>query len=74
MKKTNLRVNNFFVIEEDDKYYLSSIDDLNEWKEIDDKKVVKKKNITDELNQMMEEYKVFSNVNFFEYSKKIHIK
>ena len=32
------------------------------------------KNITDELNQMMEEYKVFSNVNFLNTQKKIHIK
>ena len=69
MKKTNIRVNHFFVIEEDDKYYLSSIDDLNEWKAIDDENVVKKKNITDELNQMMEEYKVFSNVNFLNTQK-----
>ena len=34
MKKTNLRIQNFFIIEHKNKYYLSDIDNLEDWKSI----------------------------------------
>ena len=34
MKKTNLRINNFFIIEKDDSYYLTDIDVLEDWIEV----------------------------------------
>ena len=34
MKKTNLRINNFFIMEKDNSYYLTDVDVLDHWKEI----------------------------------------
>ena len=32
MKKTNIRIKNQFIIEENNSYYLSSIKDIQKWK------------------------------------------
>ena len=59
---------NYFIIEEGKKYILSSINDLNEWKDIHTNKLENhtKKDVTKELNQLMEKYDIYSNVNFFD--------
>lgn len=67
MKKTNLRINNFFIIHKDNSYYLTDIDVLEDWKEISSKdlgKFLKNKDCNEKINELMELYKINSNVNF----------
>lgn len=68
MKKTNLRVNNFFVFENNSKYYLSNVDVLEEWNDISPKELKKNnsKEITSQLKYLLKKYKCKSNVNFIE--------
>lgn len=68
MKKTNLRVNNFFVFENNSKYYLSNVDVLEEWNDISLKELKKNnsKEITSQLKYLLKKYKCKSNVNFIE--------
>ena len=72
MKKTNIRLKNYFVIEDKKNLFLSSIDDLDKWKNIedDDLESYKEENITDKLNELMKKYQIYSNVNFFEGDEK----
>ena len=65
MDKTNLRIdNNFIIIDEDENYYLTDISDPDKWsKEIDLSKYSSNE-VTEELEKLMEEYKITSNVNF----------
>ena len=67
MKKTNLRINNFFIMEKDNSYYLTDVDVLDHWKEIpikDLKKFLKNKDCNEKIRGLMELYKIKSNVNF----------
>ena len=67
MKKTNLRINNFFIIHKDNSYYLTDIDVLEDWKEISSKdleKFLKNKDCNEKINEVKELYKINSNVNF----------
>lgn len=68
MKKTNLRINNNFIIEDGNNYYLSSITNLEDWKTMNDKdlKDVKKEDVSKKLSNLMEQYEIFSNVNFYD--------
>ena len=72
MKKTNLRIKNTFIIEEKKDYYLSSIDDYEEWRDIDEKDLEKYKEekITEQLISLMKKYDIYSNVNFFDINDK----
>ena len=68
MKKTNIRMKGFFIIEgKENEYYLSSIDDLDEWKEIKENKLeeYKREDVTTKLKEMIQKYGLSSNVNFF---------
>ena len=68
MKKTNIRIKNNFIFEDENQYYISSIDNLEKWKKINDNEIenYKEENITDSLNSLMEKYDINSNVNFFD--------
>ena len=63
MKKTNLRINNCFLFEDKDKYYLTDIDILDDWSKTSDEDLseyVKKYNdITKEINELMKKYQNF---------------
>ena len=67
MKKTNIRLKNYFVIEDKKKFFLSSINDINQWKNINisDIESYKEENITEKLDELMKKYQIYSNVNFF---------
>lgn len=67
MKKTNIRLKNYFVIEDKKKFFLSSINDMNKWKNINisDIESYKEENITEKLDELMKKYQIYSNVNFF---------
>jgi hypothetical protein len=67
MKKTNFRIQNFFIVDHKQKYYLTDIDDLHDWKSMnikDLKKYTIEKDITDQLKNLLIEYNINSNVNF----------
>lgn len=68
MKKTNLRIKDYFIFEDKNEYFLSSINDLEEWKNLKENDFEEKKEnkITSRLNDLMEEYEIYSNVNFFD--------
>jgi hypothetical protein len=67
MTKTNIRVNNFFVLFHKGKYYLSDIDILDEWKILNNaklKNMTKNKDITHEIKELTELHNIHSKVNF----------
>ena len=72
MKKTNIRLNNHFIIENNKKYFLSDIDDLESWKSIKNKDLKKssKDDITQILNDLLKKHNLKSNVNFIHEHKK----
>ena len=72
MKKTNIRLKNYYIIEDKKTYFLSSINDLNKWKNINDEDIesYKEENVTEKLNSLMTKYKIYSSVNFFEDEEK----
>tara|TARA_B110000046_G_scaffold106365_1_gene113788 strand:- start:70 stop:321 length:252 start_codon:yes stop_codon:yes gene_type:complete len=67
MKKTNIRVRNKFVIEDEKEYYISSIKENDKWRELKDKDIEKYKEekITPMLTSLMEKYDIYAAVNFF---------
>jgi len=67
MRKTNIRVNNNFIIKDKKKYFLSNISDLSEWKSIKMKDVSKGNDITNDLKNIMNQNNIKSNVNFVNF-------
>ena len=65
------------MIEENKEYYLSTINDINKWKDINEEDLsdFKDDKVTEKLNNLMKKYEIYSNVNFFIESetKKINI-
>lgn len=66
MKKTNLRINNFFIIENNSDFFISDINDLEKWKECNSLKkfINEKNNKSNILNSLMKEFDIYSNINF----------
>ena len=81
MKKTNLRIRNQFIFEDKNDYYLSSVIEHEEWKHLEENHYndFKEKKVTERLNDLMEEYDIYTCVNFYDVeddddTKKIEIK
>ena len=55
MKKTNIRIRNSFVIGENKEYYLSTINDINKWKDINEEDLsdFKDEKVTEKLNKLI---------------------
>ena len=49
MKKTNIRIDNYFLMKKKDQYFLSDIDDYEQWRETENLLYHKKKNVTSKL-------------------------
>ena len=67
MKKTNLRLNNYYLLFSKDKFYLSDVDLLEDWKDFKTtelKKFLKNSDCTDKINELKDTFDVSSNVNF----------
>lgn len=79
MKKTNIRINNFYIIEDEKEYFLSDIKDIKEFKKLEDDDDILKKHKTDDITNklfsLMEEHEIYSSVNFIvpDDKKKIDI-
>lgn len=68
MRKTNIRVNNVFIIEEDGKHYLSDIDQIDKWMELPKGDLQKKgKDITEKISSLLDDHEISSNVNFIDF-------
>lgn len=81
MKKTNLRICNQFIFEDKNDYYLSSVIEPEEWKQLEEDNYndFKEKKVTEQLNGLMKEHDIYTCVNFYdaedeEDTKKIEIK
>lgn len=66
MRKTNLRINNFFILEDKKKFYLSDIDMLEEWQGFPKKdlKQYLNKEVTEKVKELLKHHNCKSNVNF----------
>jgi len=65
MRKTNIRVDSIFIIEDNRKYYLSGIDQVDEWMELPKGDLQKKgKNITEKISSLLDDHDISENVNF----------
>ena len=64
MKKTNIRINNNFLIKKNDQYFLSDITNQDQWINTDNLVNHKGKNITSKLQELKEQYKINYSVNF----------
>ena len=75
MQKTNIRLNNFFILENKSKYFLTDIDQLEDWKDFQSKKLKQflKKDVTEKVKGLLKEYKISSNINFIvdDFNKKL---
>jgi hypothetical protein len=70
MKKTNIRLNNFFLLESKSEFYITNIDDLDSWKNMkakDLKQFLKKENEkTSLISKLLVKYNKTSNINFIQ--------
>ena len=73
MKKTNIRINNFFIVEDKGKYYKSDIDILEDWNLLSKKELKKyiTTDISDKLDKLMETHSLQTNVNFIVEDMKV---
>tara|TARA_B110000908_G_C10148868_1_gene400388 strand:+ start:800 stop:1048 length:249 start_codon:yes stop_codon:yes gene_type:complete len=76
MKLTNIRYNNYFIISESKKFYLSEINKDKYEKYIKNNKSLKLKDykkgdITKRLTELMDEYNTYSHVNFYGFDDKV---
>tara|TARA_Y100000389_G_C17265136_1_gene415043 strand:+ start:548 stop:763 length:216 start_codon:yes stop_codon:yes gene_type:complete len=64
MKKTNIRINNNFLIKKNNQYFLSDVSDYDQWINTDNLANHKGKNVTSKYQELSEKYGVDYNVNF----------
>ena len=64
MKKTNIRINDHFLIKKNDQYFLSDITDQDQWINTENLVNHKGKNVTSKLQELTDQYNISYNVNF----------
>ena len=69
MKKTNIRINNKFLIKQNDQYFLSNVSDYDKWINTNSLENHKGNNITNEYKELSETYDIYYNVNFITSQK-----
>ena len=62
MRKTNIRINGKFLAKEDGNYYLSDIDEYDDWIKLEE--IPKYDNVTEEYKKLSKEYHITKKVNF----------
>ena len=68
MRKTNIRINNLFVIEDNGKHYLSEINEPDKWIGMGEEELeIIGDEITEDLMKLLNEYEISSNVNFCDF-------
>ena len=68
MEKTNIRINNFYIIRDKVKYYQTDIDVLDVWRDtgLKELKNYTDKDVSEFLQRLMEKYDLYESVNFIE--------
>ena len=76
MKKTNIRIKSSFIFEDKNEYFLSSISDIQQWKDLkeDDFNEIKGEDVSIKLKKLMKEYDIYTNVNFYDEDETTTIK
>ena len=64
MKKTNIRINNKFLIKKNDQYFLSDVSNHDQWINTENLVNHKGTNITSKLQELTDKYDISYNVNF----------
>ena len=64
MKKTNIRMNDLFLLKKEDQYYLSDISNSDQWINTENLVNHKGKNVTSKLQELKDQYNISYNVNF----------
>uniref|UniRef100_A0A6C0C4M9 Uncharacterized protein n=1 Tax=viral metagenome TaxID=1070528 RepID=A0A6C0C4M9_9ZZZZ len=64
MKKTNIRINNMFLIKDNSKYFISDISDSDMWINTIDLNDHKGNDVTTYYKELSEQYGVNYNINF----------
>lgn len=66
LKKTNLRINNDFIVKDDDKYLLTTFSEVKKYKKLTDEKLKKTDTIdvTEQVKLLMKQFEITSNINF----------
>ena len=64
MKKTNIRINNKFLIKKNDQYFLSDVSNYDQWINTENLVNHKGNNITSKLQELVDKYDISYNVNF----------
>ena len=63
--KTNIRLNNYYILKKGDDYFLTDIDQLNELNEIEElDEYLNTRPITDKIKELLDEFNESDNVNF----------
>jgi len=68
MEKTNIRINNFYIIRDKERFYQTDIDVLDVWRETTPKELKEytDKDVSDVLQRLMDTYNIYESVNFIE--------
>ena len=76
MKKTNIRIKSYFIFEDKNEYFLSSISDIQQWKDLkeDDFNEIKGEDVSIKLKKLMKEYDIYTNVNLYDGDETTTIK
>ena len=64
MNKTNIRINNKFIIKKNDQYFLSDVSNYDQWINTENLVNHKGKNVTSKLQELIDKYNISYNVNF----------
>ena len=66
LKKTNLRINNDFIIKDDNKYLLTTISSFKKFKKLSDDKLkgMDTIDVTEQVKLLMKQFEITSNINF----------
>jgi hypothetical protein len=64
MEKTSIRINNHFIVKKNGEYFSTDVDILNDWKEDMDIDSLTLKNVNQQVNDLINTYKIHEKVNF----------
>ena len=66
LKKTNIRINNDFIVKDDNKYLLTTISSIKKFKKLTDEKLkgIDTIDVTEQVKLLMKQFEITSNINF----------
>lgn len=66
LKKTNIRINNDFIVKDENKYLLTTISSFKKFKKLTDDKLkgMDTIDVTEQVKLLMKQFEITSNINF----------